>query len=621
MHYSSFRIKNFRGILDLTIEVDPLARISTLVGLNESGKTTILEALSLLYEHQRWEQKGVKEPLLHTIQIEDLHSLIPKSRKANFNDAVELRAEAVLDAGEQAALAAELALADWKTREIGPKAVLTVSYIFKNSTYSKSDLTWELPILGNMKGKGKSKPKQLADVSTELWGRVKDWLSANIPPIIYYPNFLFDFPDQIYVEARPKEEADSRDLFYRAFLQDVLDDLDGGFSLTTHVLDRAKRTESSEHEALELVIYRMADRISELVFDPGTSVFAVDATAKRSVIITNPQADSQGFHFVSIKLKDGVDTYFIRERSLGFRWFFTFLLMTRFRAARARGRAPLFLFDEPASNLHQTAQQKLLNALNHLVTADEDDTISVIYTTHSHHLIDPKRLGSTFIVRNAGLTATGIDERFSSDRTEITMTPYRDFVGQYPDKHDYFQPILDVLEYRPSNLEDLPNVVMAEGKNDYYVIAYVQQALEMPDSDRISVLPSGGAGALDTPIKLYLGWNREFVVLLDADPEGIKQKARYAKIFGRIVEGRLKTLADVDPAWSGLALEGLFTEADRETIQRQSFPNSTVYKKKEFHLALQEQLVLNNVVDLSANTRQNFEQLLEFLRKQLLEAS
>ncbi|MBU4374660.1 MAG: AAA family ATPase, partial [Euryarchaeota archaeon] len=42
MKFTEFKIKNFKGIENITINLDksPNANIYTLVGLNESGKTT-----------------------------------------------------------------------------------------------------------------------------------------------------------------------------------------------------------------------------------------------------------------------------------------------------------------------------------------------------------------------------------------------------------------------------------------------------------------------------------------------------------------------------------------------------------------------------------------------------
>lgn len=47
MRYTHFEIENFKGIASLRLDLDsaPLSNIHTLVGLNESGKTTVLEAM------------------------------------------------------------------------------------------------------------------------------------------------------------------------------------------------------------------------------------------------------------------------------------------------------------------------------------------------------------------------------------------------------------------------------------------------------------------------------------------------------------------------------------------------------------------------------------------------
>ena len=84
MRYTSFYIKNYKGIKELTLDLDkkPTSDIYTLVGLNESGKTTILEAISTLSN----------EP-----SETEIHKLIPKSKKFNFNDTIEIHATLELD--------------------------------------------------------------------------------------------------------------------------------------------------------------------------------------------------------------------------------------------------------------------------------------------------------------------------------------------------------------------------------------------------------------------------------------------------------------------------------------------------------------------------------------------
>ncbi len=75
MEYKSFHIKNFKGISDQTINLNkrPAGRVVTLVGLNESGKTTVLEAISSLERREKDLKALYKEEFRHG----DVHDLIP----------------------------------------------------------------------------------------------------------------------------------------------------------------------------------------------------------------------------------------------------------------------------------------------------------------------------------------------------------------------------------------------------------------------------------------------------------------------------------------------------------------------------------------------------------------
>ncbi|HEY1020091.1 MAG TPA: AAA family ATPase, partial [Sediminibacterium sp.] len=77
MQYLNFTIENFKGIQKLIFNLDnraPASKIFTLVGLNESGKTTILEALGFFYDNL----KDEKELTITKSIVDDVHELIPK---------------------------------------------------------------------------------------------------------------------------------------------------------------------------------------------------------------------------------------------------------------------------------------------------------------------------------------------------------------------------------------------------------------------------------------------------------------------------------------------------------------------------------------------------------------
>jgi predicted ATP-dependent endonuclease of OLD family len=266
----------------------------------------------------------------------------------------------------------------------------------------------------------------------------------------------------------------------------------------------------------------------------------------------------------------------------------------------------LFLLDEPASNLHSTAQQKLLGTFAKLVTR-----CKLIYTTHSHHLINPEWLSGAYIVRNKNLNYD--DEiNFASEKSDIEAIPYRQFVALHPDQTTFFQPILDALEFNPGLLESIPSIVITEGKNDYYTLKYFNEVILGSKFPSIRFYPGAGKDKNDQVISLYLAWNREFKILLDGDKAGIKAKKRYIDIFGKEVEPKVFTLFDVDNSFNS-AMEELFSDSDKMTIIHFYDPTAKKYDKSKFNTAIQLALIQKVSLNIGTSTITKVQKILSYL--------
>ena len=92
----------------------------------------------------------------------------------------------------------------------------------------------------------------------------------------------------------------------------------------------------------------------------------------------------------------------------------------------------IFLLDEPASNLHPAAQERLLEKIEEII---ENENNIVIYTTHSQYLINPKWLMNTYIVKNDAMSDMGID---IEGKTKISLKKYSKFVGDSNEKRYSF---------------------------------------------------------------------------------------------------------------------------------------------------------------------------------------
>ncbi len=167
-----------------------------------------------------------------------------------------------------------------------------------------------------------------------------------------------------------------------------------------------------------------------------------------------------------------------------------------------------------------------------------------------------------------------------------------------------------VLDYTPSKLENVPDVLMLEGKNDFYTIKYF---LFLQSKNHLNILPGTGAGSLTNVIQHYIAWGKNFIILLDSDKEGKVQKKRYEDLFGKIMQNRIFMLSDIDTAWKNIGMEKLFNKDERLTIQKSSYPNTINFNKLHFNRSIQELLLTKNTIEISLETKLKFEKLVSFI--------
>lgn len=95
MRFTQFAFKNFKGIanqkLDFTRNLG--GKVYALVGLNECGKTTILEAINYF----EYKNESLKALNLTNYEVEDVHNLIPINKRDNFNESIMIEAQLELD--------------------------------------------------------------------------------------------------------------------------------------------------------------------------------------------------------------------------------------------------------------------------------------------------------------------------------------------------------------------------------------------------------------------------------------------------------------------------------------------------------------------------------------------
>ncbi len=230
--------------------------------------------------------------------------------------------------------------------------------------------------------------------------------------------------------------------------------------------------------------------------------------------IQNPKGQID--RFLQFRVEDTRHDFSSRldRRSTGFRWFVSFIAsFFEFQTDKNL----ILLLDEPGLSLHARAQKDLLDAIDTNLTNGRQ----VIYTTHS-----------PFMVRTEGLNRVRIVE----DKGPETGAIVTNDAGRTSDPDTLF-PLQAALGYDiAQNLFIGNRNILLEGTSDFIYLTVLSSHFSasgrtsIPSNSRL--LPAGGATNIPTFIAL-LGGKLDVVVLLDG-------KAQRQRIDMAIAQGRLK---------------------------------------------------------------------------------
>lgn len=601
MIYKSFKLKNFKGIDEVNVDLAN-SRIITLVGLNESGKTSIMEGVQLFYRIAKGEDPTA----------EQLNEFRPKG--INFSGNIEVSATLILESEDRKKIEQH-----WKgtllkrsALELPQELRYDIKFKYELHTYKATERNWTFPV------KTISSKRTLYETDKSGWTALVTYIKSEIvPEILYFDDFIFQIPEKVcFVKtgvAETDEVSNKNNKVWQLVVNDVLKSVDDRMSFQNHVVDLWE----SDRDAASNRLSQMEKALDEKITKRWGDLFGKNKINFKEIKLDPEYTD--GKLYLAFKIRtESKKEFLVRERSKGFKWFFSFLLFTEFRKKRTRNI--LFLLDEPASNLHSSAQAKILEALHELST----DSL-VIYSTHSHHLINPEWLMGAYICINENLSNEVLEGSLNlEDQAKITAIKYYTYVGKGlgSDNVSYFQPILDRLDYQPSIVEPIPDIVILEGRNDWYTLRYFEEVI-LKRKNIVNFYPGGGRDKLGEIIRLYLAWGKRFIVLLDGD-DGVKSQTQYIKEFGDFVKDKIFTIKDA--LNKAVAIEGLIGVMDQrelyDTVFGQGSYNECKKKspkkvKENLNYALNQLQLQKKEVTLNKTTRDNFTSLLDFTTEKL----
>jgi energy-coupling factor transporter ATP-binding protein EcfA2 len=207
-----------------------------------------------------------------------------------------------------------------------------------------------------------------------------------------------------------------------------------------------------------------------------------------------------GKPYLEFWISDGNTQLYPRQRSQGVRWFVSFYL--QLRATERSKYTRVFLLDEPGANLHDKAQEDVLRLIDTLRTE-----IPIVYSTHSPKMIEYEKL---FRIRAVQRTSevedsptTIIDAHHLGAASSDTLSPLLSAMGS-----DMSQQAV-VKKNR--------NVLLEEISGYYYLKGFWNL---LGRKEEAHFIAATGVNKIPQLANMFLGWGIDFVVAVDDDKQG-----------------------------------------------------------------------------------------------------
>ena len=596
MKYVKFEISKFKGIEHLVLDLWKIPRwkIFPLVWLNESGKTTILESINLFQEEVSDEKK---------------FTYIHKKDLASFSWKISCAATLELDDEDELLIENLCKAHKLKVKWPLEKVTIKILYIFENSEYKRKEINRMPPIF--VKANWDRSFKSLYDVDRDFWNELIWELRKRFPKILYFPNFLFDFPENIYLENIEVLNMSDKEKEVQNIYKDIISDvLLYSWSSLSDYLQKKKWWDNwniAQLSAAGAIEKRLSSALEKNIIEPRSNIFPgpeklIDVSISKDGI----------WYFLNLSISIWDSKYLVSEMSLWFRRFFSFILFTEFRKSRDNESWEyLFLFDEPASNLHENSQKKLLTIFDKLV---ERGTAKIIYSTHSPYLISPKYILNAFVIKDTW--RNNAEDEFIY-RQDIKAISYREFVGNTPEDYSHFKPILDALDFSTNPFELTNNIIFTEWKHDYYTFKRIRETFFNDNSYDFKFYPWWWVTSYEKVLRDYVANNRNFICIFDWDIEWKQAKNDYIEHISKELESYIFTLNNIDTNFDWKTTELLFSDNDRLNIQKITFATDSRYNKTHFNKSIENAFINNIEYELSEETINNFKKIFDFIKLKL----
>jgi predicted ATP-dependent endonuclease of OLD family len=515
MKLKTFRIRNFRSIVDSGIQTVSPDNINVLIGQNEAGKTSILKALHSfetgiismddirsvgdlpeIYCEFQFTALGIQE----IFKDYDLPQGLFKKIKDNSNVIGFLRSWSSINDGELKILQPEVE-SFWNSDE---KLV--------------EDIQVQIDKLKNEGGESSNNQITKEEFLDELW--------SNVPTFVLFEDssLLPRSIDLVDIESKnTKVEGYKGALNFLKIIGFDTKSVTGGMDLRIieDRIDKLNKSFTADFQKYWGQKIGKNDKISvqmELKYHNSS------------------EAEKAGSPYLTFYIKDEQGRLYPDQRSQGIRWFLSFYL--ELQATAKQGNLRIFLIDEPGGSLHAKAQEDVLKVFEKIKI-----DLQIIYTTHSPYLIDINSVHRILAVQRDDA------DDFSSTTRVLTVQQ----LGSA--NEDTLFPLYTIMGVNLSHqgvIQKENNVLLEEISGYYYLKAFWKL---FNQAQAVYFLPATGVSNIPLLANLMIGWGIDFAVVVDDEPSA-RKVYKDLKEGGSIDENKLIKIRDCK------GIEDIFSKTD-----------------------------------------------------------
>lgn len=502
MKLKRYKVFNFRSIVDSGwIDCDD---VTTLVGVNESGKSNLLLAL--------WKLNPVRDgkiDILHDMPVDKLSELRNKKEEVKF-------------------VTAEFDLTDDEFKTISEsyevekkeRNYVEISRSYDGKYYIRlNELELDVfnRIIVESENQDKVKEeKKLIDIIFDLMPKFVYYSNyGNLSSKIYLPHAVEWLKGNTIIGVQRNEEQirtlrilfDYVDLDPEEILKlgkDAIDIANDGNSYRTNnptkeQIEKAEKFKEERSILLQAASANLTKQFKDW-WKQGEYKFRFEADGDYFTILVSDE-----------KRPAEVD---LGLRSTGLQWFLSFYLTFLVESKESHENA-ILLLDEAGLTLHPLAQKDLVHFFNNLSEKNQ-----IINTTHSPFIVDTDNMDRCKVVYSdeKGLTVVSNDLRKNSKTNFASIYAIHAALGLS---------VSDVL------LQGC-QVIIVEGTSDQHYLNAIKNYLISnqkihPDKELIFV-PSGGVKNISSISSIIGGKNNEIpYIIIDSDKSGTDLKTKLLK--------------------------------------------------------------------------------------------